>query len=117
MSKVMFHRLSFSRRHTGFPNVAQVQSYIESYYKHFSLYEHIKFNAIAKGITRTSDGIKWVLKFIDEKGIEHEEIVDKAIMATGQTGQRLIPTSINGLENFKGQILHGQAFKRQVISE
>jgi len=111
-SKSCYTDFPFPEGTPDFPAFPKVQSYIESYCKHFSLFDHIKLSTTVKGITRTSDDTKWLLTFIDGKRVGHEELFDKVIMAVGQTGQRLMPVGINGLENFKGQILHGQAFKR-----
>jgi cation diffusion facilitator CzcD-associated flavoprotein CzcO len=68
-----------------------------------------------KYAARTGNDTKWRVEFVDETGVKREEVFDKIIMAVGQTGQRLMPVGIEGLENFKGQVLHGQSFKRYVI--
>ncbi|KAH9204067.1 dimethylaniline monooxygenase 2 [Leptodontidium sp. 2 PMI_412] len=93
-----------------FPTLAQIQSYLEGYCKAFSLGPHIKLRHTVKHVTRQDD--MWSLEYVDMMGAQHEERFDKVIMAVGQTGKRVLPLGISGLENFKGRVLHGQSFKR-----
>ncbi|RDW81857.1 hypothetical protein BP6252_02969 [Coleophoma cylindrospora] len=104
----------FPPDYPDFPSIAQVQSYVESYCDHFSLLSHIRLGHSVKGVSRVNDDTQWRLDFVDQAGVQHEEIFDRLVMAHGQTGARHMPVGIEGLENFKGKVIHGQAFKRGI---
>ncbi|RDW62513.1 hypothetical protein BP5796_10815 [Coleophoma crateriformis] len=102
----------FPPDYPDFPNISQVQSYVESYCNHFSLLSHIRLGHAVKGVSRVNDDTQWRLDFVDKAGVQRDEIFDRLVMAHGQTGTRHMPVGIEGLENFKGKVIHGQAFKR-----
>lgn len=95
-----------------YPSMAQIQSYLAAYCEHFKLNPHIKLQHQVKKVSRNDDNTMWKIEYIDKAGNDQEETFDKVMMALGQTGKRHMPIGISGLENFKGTILHGQAFKR-----
>ena len=98
-----------------YPYVSEVHNYIRLYCDHFALRPHIKFEHRAKSLTRINNDTQWRLQTVDKDSVEHEDIFDRIVLAVGQPGKPLMPVGISGLENFKGQILHGSQFKRHAL--
>lgn len=91
-----------------FPLLEDVQVYLESYCKHFSLHDHIRFGATVRTTALTEDK-KWRLTVQTNNGQQHDEVFDRLVVATG-------PKLANWPQNlkfdkFKGQVLHSQSLK------
>jgi dimethylaniline monooxygenase (N-oxide forming) len=95
-----------------YPYIAEVQSYLESYCDHFGLSKHIRLSQSVMGATPVGNITGWQLKILDKSGKQREEYFDRLVLAVGECGLPLWPKTITGLENFKGQVLHSQAYKR-----
>jgi dimethylaniline monooxygenase (N-oxide forming) len=94
-----------------YPYIAEVQSYLESYCDHFGLSKHIRLSQSVIGAT-VGNITGWQLQILDKNGKQREECFDRLVIAVGECGLPLWPKNITGLENFKGQVLHAQAYKR-----
>ena len=97
------------------PNLLQIEEYLHSYCKHFGLNDRIKLGYEAKSIKRTEDDSAWIVETVDQNGRIQREVFDRVAIANGQVNRPHLPPSIEGLKNFKGQILHSQAYKRLSI--
>jgi dimethylaniline monooxygenase (N-oxide forming) len=88
----------------------QTLDYIHSYAAHFGLNEHIQLNTLIRGVVRARDGKRWRLEVLRNSKEQTLEF-DKVIFCTGNTHIANVPR-IDGVEVFKGRILHSQNFKR-----
>ncbi|KAI5459674.1 FAD/NAD(P)-binding domain-containing protein [Mariannaea sp. PMI_226] len=84
-----------------------VEQYLENYAKHFNLGPKLRLNTKVKLVKRDKEKKCWVL---DIEGSD-SECFDKVIIATGINARPHIP-SLDGLDQFEGEVLHSRAFKR-----
>lgn len=86
-------------------------AYYKKYARHFDLYDSIVFNVAVKSVRRNgSGGRKWLVQLESERDPRE---FDKVVWATGSEVKAEYP-DIRGRESFKGQLIHGQAYKRFV---
>lgn len=95
-----------------FPDFSVIQSYLQQYCTKFSLHPHIKLSHTVTNVSRHEDHNQWLIKYVDNSGVAKERFFNKVVVASGQNAKPVYPEGITGFENFKGEILHGQAFKR-----
>ncbi|KAK9433078.1 flavin monooxygenase-like protein [Lipomyces doorenjongii] len=91
-------------------NASLVAEYLKSYAIHFDLYRHIRLNTEVRQVVRAADSTKWQLHLSSERGDEIIEY-DKVVFCSGITALSYVP-EIKGIQQFKGRVLHSQAFKR-----
>lgn len=91
----------------NYPNGVEVQQYLEDYLKYFGLEKHIRLSTMITRVTRSHESHQWAVHILNRK----EEYFDKVIIATGTNLLPKIPT-LEGLEQFHGQALHSQTFKK-----
>lgn len=84
-----------------------MQKYLESYASHFDLLPKIRFETVVTGVFRDEAAGKWAVE-IEGSG---RQMFDKVVLATGINAQPHIP-HLEGLENFSGNIVHSQGFKK-----
>lgn len=123
--KHYFTRLSFPRlrclTHPDTPTLcasSYVDDYLQSYADHFQLRSRIRLNASIRTIKRDDAGNKWLIEVApvtsDGSAPEAETLIfDKVVLATGSNEKPSTPT-IEGIDSFKGRVLHSQAFKKCV---
>ncbi|KAH7383016.1 flavin monooxygenase-like protein [Cadophora sp. MPI-SDFR-AT-0126] len=88
----------------------QTYEYIKSYASHFDLNRHIQLSTSVNWIKRNADDTKWQI-CTSCFGKEEIRDFDKVAICSGLSTKAIIP-KFGGEENFKGQILHVQSYKR-----
>lgn len=104
-----------------FPTAEWMLSLLESYAEHFNLLPKIKFNTVVTAVdlaptSAQSEGVRFIIKYRHrDSGSEPDNTitVDRLIVATGTDSQYNIPT-IDGIEHFKGEVLHSGQFRTSV---
>ncbi|KAF4961788.1 hypothetical protein FSARC_10084 [Fusarium sarcochroum] len=91
---------------------AQVQEYVESYVDHFNIRSKLRLSTTVSKVRRDDESDRWA---VDVQG-SGPEYFDKVIVATGINIRPVIP-KIEGLDQFEGEVLHSQAFKRPELFE
>lgn len=86
---------------------AHVQQYLESYVSHFNLTNWLRLGTTINIVKRDDKEDRWV---VDVEG-SGPEYFDKVVVATGINSRPHLPT-LEGVEQFEGEILHSRAFKR-----
>ncbi|EXK24619.1 hypothetical protein FOMG_18667 [Fusarium oxysporum f. sp. melonis 26406] len=96
-----------------YPTGEQIEEYFQSYAKEFKLIRHIKFGTEVVGVSRDETSKMWRLSYRSsskpDAGIQ-EDTFERLILATGSFSKPSIP-NVKGIEGFKGEVLHSQAFK------
>jgi dimethylaniline monooxygenase (N-oxide forming) len=102
---------------------------MSDYAKHFSLYKHFRFNTeiqlisplgttatkanigdrAERGVAASEGNVGWEIRLRDPAG-QRVETFDKVLVTSGPWSRPYTPT-VPGLEDFRGQIVHSQAFK------
>lgn len=72
----------------------------------------MELNTSVQWIKRNTEGAKWQVR-LKRAGREETKDFDKVVICSGLTAKPVIPT-FKGMEDFKGKIIHIQAFKRFV---
>ncbi|KAL6899908.1 FAD/NAD(P)-binding domain-containing protein [Trichoderma evansii] len=96
------------------PSADQIQKYFELYAKAFDIKRHIRFSVEVISVAYDRSTKKWRLAFrpvgsTDEQNDETFDF-DRLVVVTGSFKTPSIPV-FKGQEQFKGEILHSQAFK------
>ncbi|KAH7157356.1 flavin monooxygenase-like protein [Dactylonectria estremocensis] len=86
---------------------AHVQLYLESYVEHFGLTERLRLGTTINTVKRDDKEDRWMVD-VEDTGPEY---FDKIVIATGINSRPHLPT-LQGIEQFQGEILHSRAFKR-----
>lgn len=86
-----------------FPSAAQMLEYIESYARHFHLYESIIFNTSVENVLPSANG-KWQLRLSDGT----QKVYDGVIICNGHHWDRRWP-SYEG--EFGGELIHSKDYK------
>lgn len=99
-----------------FPWAADNAKYMEDYANHYDITRRCHMGASVHHLERTGD--RWTIKYSQESqgGIPSQEVMhfDKVIVTSGAFSKSFTPT-YDGMENFKGRILHVQGFKESDI--
>ncbi|MDV6236699.1 NAD(P)-binding domain-containing protein [Leptospira ellisii] len=90
-----------------YPNHKQLQSYFESYAKHFGVYDKIKFNHTIQKITRTPEG-DWKVEYLDSSKKKKTDLFDVLMVANGHHWNPKFPEYPG---KFTGKFLHSHDFK------
>ena len=93
-------------------NAEETLTYIHSYAEHFGLHEHVQLSTRIQRVVRDPNDKQWQV-FLLRNGKEETIEFDKVVFCTGNTHTAKNPR-IDGMEAFKGKILHSQNFKRWV---
>ncbi|KAL1888101.1 hypothetical protein Sste5346_009788 [Sporothrix stenoceras] len=92
-----------------------IDDYLQSYADHFQLRPRIRLNTAIRAIKRDDANNKWhieVAPTASASDADTETITfDKLILATGTNDKPSVP-KIEGMDTFKGQVLHSQTFKK-----
>ncbi|KAF4631409.1 hypothetical protein G7Y89_g6721 [Cudoniella acicularis] len=91
------------------PDATQVLDYIKSYAKHFDLERDVKLNTPVKWVKRNAENTAWKVCIESEKNEEIRDF-DKVVFCHGLTYKAVTP-EFEGMEKFKGKMIHCQAFK------
>uniref|UniRef100_A0A915K378 Flavin-containing monooxygenase n=1 Tax=Romanomermis culicivorax TaxID=13658 RepID=A0A915K378_ROMCU len=104
-----------------FPNFmhnTKVLEYTQMYAKHFDLLSYIKFchevTSVKKDKNYTQNG-KWNVHYAkkdNEQEVQDVEIFDAVFVAIGHHVYPHVP-HFDGIENFKGRVIHSHAYKHQ----
>lgn len=90
---------------------SQLIKYFDAYADHFDLKKHVKFRHQVKHVKQTDDG-KWMVKVLDiESNNENETLFDGVMVSTGHHTKPHKPY-FQGLDKFKGTVLHTHSYKR-----
>jgi dimethylaniline monooxygenase (N-oxide forming) len=87
-------------------SAADVQRYLEAYVEHFDLGHRLRLGTSVTGVRRDNANDRWIVE-VEGHGPRY---FDKVVMAGGINSQPHIP-QIEGIENFRGEVLHSRAFK------
>ena len=87
--------------------------YIKSYAKHFDLNRNIELKTSVKWVKRNPEDTRWRVCSV-AGGKEDTRDFDKIVFCTGLSTVAIVP-KIEGSEQFKGDTLHVQAFKRFAV--
>lgn len=90
-----------------YPNHRQLQTYFESYARHFNVLEHILFKHTVTQVTRTDAGT-WAVEYTDEAGVSHNSIFDQLMVANGHHWNPKYPEYPG---DFTGTFMHSHDFK------
>ncbi|CAI2368198.1 unnamed protein product [Moneuplotes crassus] len=91
----------------------EVLEYLQDYSANFDLERFIEFETQVIEVTKTTDGPKdWTVK-VKNNGETKEEHFDYVIVCNGHNSVPYFPTEgIEGLDLFKGKILHAHNFRK-----
>jgi len=84
--------------------------YLDDYADHFKLKQHCRFGIKVDRLDRSRDDATWELHYHDRDSEAQVDKFDRVVVTTGAFTKAWMP-NIEGSENFRGQILHSQAFK------
>jgi len=70
----------------------------------------VRLNTAVQWIKRSADDTRWLVCVNGENGDETIDF-DKVVVCSGLAAKPLTP-HFEGIEKFKGKIIHGQAFKK-----
>lgn len=90
---------------------SQLIKYFDSYAEHFDLKKHIKFRHRVLTVKQTEDA-KWLVKVLNlNSNAESDFIFDGVMVATGHHTKPHKP-HFEGLDQFKGMVIHTHSYKR-----
>jgi hypothetical protein len=93
-----------------YPHHSQLLAYFERYADHFGLREHIWFGTEVTRIDPVGDGRRWDVTIRGSRGGEPRTLRYAAVVvANGHNWSPRWP-EIEGLEDFRGQVLHASAY-------
>ncbi|KAH7008341.1 flavin-binding monooxygenase-like-domain-containing protein [Ilyonectria destructans] len=93
------------------PQARDIQTYLESYAKHFNLLPHIEFSTTVDRIERDEAGKKWLVYTKDTNtGSQACRSFDRVALATGILNTKHLP-KVRGIEMFAGDAVHSREFK------
>ncbi|KAL1967172.1 hypothetical protein VTN77DRAFT_3463 [Rasamsonia byssochlamydoides] len=84
--------------------------YIQGYADHFGLESYVRFNSKVKLCQQLYDG-RWQVTYTEHGAGPVDESYDALFICTGRNANPNIPT-FNGMENFRGSILHSHVYRR-----
>ncbi|PGH03805.1 hypothetical protein AJ80_08618 [Polytolypa hystricis UAMH7299] len=84
--------------------------YIEDYADNFKLRPYVRLNTKVLSCKPQEDG-KWLVTRQENGKEEIEEVFDAVLACSGHVSRPLIP-KFEGMETFKGQILHSHVYRR-----
>ena len=90
-----------------YPDHRQLQTYFESYARHFGVHERIRFQHVVEKVTRQASG-EWIVEFLDEHGSAHTQSFDILMVANGHHWN---PRHPHYEGHFSGTYLHSHDFK------
>lgn len=90
-----------------YPNHFQLQSYFESYAKHFEIYTSIKFDHEVKHVSRESNG-DWLVEYVDQLGEPRKDIFEYLMVSNGHHN---VPKYPEYPGEFSGLMIHSHDFK------
>jgi cation diffusion facilitator CzcD-associated flavoprotein CzcO len=93
-----------------YPTADHIIEYLKAYVKQFDLDKHFKLGLKVERLERSADDRQWTLRLIDKSSQTVVKNFDKVIVATGPFNTAFVP-KVPGLEAFKGEIIHAQAYK------
>ncbi|KAL3426514.1 hypothetical protein PVAG01_00023 [Phlyctema vagabunda] len=95
------------------PSAAQIQAYFEGYANAFDIRKHVRFSTEVVAVAFDPATKTWRLT-VHSSGAPDEQTetlsFDRLVVATGSFQKALYP-DIKGLEQYKGEVIHSQAFK------
>lgn len=97
----------FCKDTSSYPTADEVHKYLLEYCEHFNLHSCLRLGEEVKAITRDQGAQQWIIHMSGGEKMSF----DKVVISTGINTLPTIPT-IQGLDEFKGRVLHSQAFKR-----
>lgn len=90
---------------------SQLIRYFDSYADHFGLKKHVKFRHQVNKVEQRPDG-KWLVKVTDlESKGQVENVFDGVMISTGHHTKPHKP-HFEGLDKFKGTVMHTHSYKR-----
>lgn len=90
---------------------SQLIKYFDSYAHQFDLKDHVKFRHRVLALTQTHDG-KWLVRVLNlQTQSESETLFDGVMVSTGHHTKPHWP-HFEGLEHFKGSVIHTHSYKR-----
>ncbi|XXH04322.1 hypothetical protein Hte_010736 [Hypoxylon texense] len=92
-----------------YPTGPQVREYFDSYARHFSLLDHVRFNTTVNRVTRNTSGNAWDVHVTNSNG-EAILCFDKVVFGHGCESVPVWPPMPNR-DRFKGLVMHSQAYK------
>lgn len=95
------------------PTATQVYEYIAAYAKHFNLLPHVQLNTPIQWVKRNPTNTQWRVCFGSGE-YEGTRDFDKVVFCSGLTTKAVTP-EFEGMEKFKGKMIHCQAFKRYLL--
>lgn len=90
-----------------------MQQYLENYADQFKLRSHFQLGVTIINIKRSEKTSKWIVTVKYQSHEVVEEEFEKVVVTTGTFHSAIMP-QIPGYENFKGRLIHCQAFKKRV---
>ena len=90
-----------------YPNHYQLQSYFESYAKHFNIYSKIKFDHNVTKVQRQSDG-SWQVRYTDNQGLSKSDVFQYLMVSNGHHN---VPKYPEYSGKYEGKFLHSHDFK------
>ncbi|KAH8667603.1 flavin monooxygenase-like protein [Tricladium varicosporioides] len=104
------HTTSTLKYAPAHPTATQVYEYIAAYAKHFDLLPHVQLNTPIQWVKRNPTDTHWRVCFGSGE-YEGTRDFDKVVFCTGLATKAVTP-EFEGMEKFKGKMIHCQAFKR-----
>jgi hypothetical protein len=90
-----------------YPNHYQLQSYFDSYAKHFNVYSKIKFDHNVTKVQRQSDG-SWQVRYTDNQGLSKSDVFQYLMVSNGHHN---VPKYPEYSGKYEGKFLHSHDFK------
>lgn len=93
-----------------YPEASLVADYIDLYAKAFDLLPHCRLGLGAHRLERSKESDHWDLTVKNKQGELITEQFRKVLITTGTQGRPVVP-KVQGIDQFKGKIIHSIAFK------
>lgn len=100
-----------------YPSCDQILAYLNSYARHFRIFNRIRFNCSVEKLEPCSDGNGWELSYLDQKDkAEKIKRFDFIVVCNGLYSTPHVP-SYPKQDQFKGNILHSSLFRDPELAE
>ena len=100
-----------------YPSCDQILAYLNSYARHFRIFNRIRFNCSVKKLEPRTEGNGWQLNYLDKSDItENSKEFDFIVVCNGLYSTPQVPSYPNQAQ-FEGRVLHSSLFRDPELAE
>ena len=108
--RLSYSDFPWSKKVGNYPNGSEVAEYLDQFAEHNSLLPHCRLGLGMRTLDRSEKSEQWDLTFEDQTGRLIMEQFNRVLVTTGAQN-RPVMLKFDGMEHFKGNIIHSRAFK------